>query len=74
MNIGTVGTEHIVEFIGEEISGVSKKYQFSYSVSLAKVLDSELVFSKIILINPRYVLINNIKADILTQIVTFYDK
>lgn len=67
LHVATVGTEDLIEFQGEELDGIRKKYQFSYSVSLAKVLDSELVFSKIVLIVPRYILINNMTEDILVK-------
>lgn len=64
LHVETVGTEDIVEFEGEELDDKRIKYQFAYSVSLANVLENELLFSKIVLIVPRYILINNMLEDI----------
>lgn len=67
MNVAAVGVENFVEFTGEELEGVRKKYQFSYSVSLAKVLDAKLVFGRVVLITPKYVIINKMEEDVLVR-------
>lgn len=59
MHVETVGTEDIVQFEGEELDERKIKYHFAYSVTLAKVVNEELIFSKVVLIVPRFILINN---------------
>ncbi|CAG9311707.1 VPS13_6 [Blepharisma stoltei] len=64
--IATVGAQNIIEFNGEKSrAGIKSKYQFTYEVQLTQVLKEELLFTKTVVISPRFLLINSMEEDLI---------
>lgn len=62
----SVGVKDIIELIGDtNPAGHSYKYQYTLDVQISKVIESEMVFCKIIVISPRFLLVNNSNVDLI---------
>ncbi|OMJ85768.1 hypothetical protein SteCoe_12834 [Stentor coeruleus] len=65
VKIDTVGIQDIIELIGDPTpSGLSAKYQYTLDVQITKVIHNETVFTKIVIISPRYILVNNMQNNL----------
>ena len=64
--IDSVGINDIIELLGDRNpAGHSAKYQYTLDVQVAKILKNEMIFTKIVIIAPRFLIINNSDTDIL---------
>jgi hypothetical protein len=62
----SVGVKDIIELLGDtNPAGHSYKYQYTLDVQMSKVLESEMVFCKVIVISPRFLLVNCSTMDLL---------
>lgn len=66
--IGAVGVKNIIQFLGnEDFEGFCTRYQFLYEILLARVIPGELLFTKVLIISPRYLLINTLQEDLVIK-------
>jgi Vacuolar-sorting-associated 13 protein C-terminal/SHR-binding domain of vacuolar-sorting associated protein 13/Autophagy-related protein C terminal domain len=66
--IGTVGIKNVIQFLGDvDSEGFQTRYQFLYEILLARVINDELLFTKVLIISPRYILINSLEEDLIIQ-------
>ena len=64
--IDSVGISDIIELLGDTTpAGYSAKYQYTLDVQLVKILKKEMMFTKVIVISPRYLVVNNTEAGII---------
>lgn len=47
--------------------GLKTKYQFIYEVQLIQALSNELIFTKVVIISPRFLLVNNMKQNLIIK-------
>lgn len=66
--IGAVGVKNVVQFLGDiDSEGFQVRYQFLYEILLARVIEGELLFTKVLIISPRYLLINSLDEDLVIK-------
>jgi vacuolar protein sorting-associated protein 13A/C len=64
--VETVGSQKVIEIKGDaDREGNYINYQFVYDVQLSSLYPNEYLFTKIITISPRFVLVNNMKEDLI---------
>ena len=66
--IGAVGVKNVIQFLGDvDSEGFQVRYQFLYEILLARVIEGELLFTKVLIISPRYLLINSLEEDLIIK-------
>ena len=66
--IGAVGVKNVIQFLGDtDNQGFQTRYQFLYEILLARVIEGELLFTKVLIISPRYLLINSLEEDLVVK-------
>lgn len=64
--IDSVGVNDIIEINSDPSpSGYRAKYQYTLDVQISKVLKNQMAFTKVIIVCPRYLIVNNTEHDIL---------
>lgn len=64
--LDSVGVQDIIELIGDVTpAGNSAKYQYTLDVQLAKVVKSEMILTRIVVISPRFLIVNRSELEIL---------
>lgn len=62
--IGAVGVKNVIQFLGDINSqGFQMRYQFLYEILLARVITDELLFTKVLIISPRYLIMNTMQDE-----------
>lgn len=61
----SVGIKDIIELIGDtNPAGHSFKYQYTLDIEMSKIIENTMIFCKVIVISPRFLLVNNSNIDI----------
>lgn len=62
----SVGIKDIIDLIADtNPAGHSFKYQYTLDVEMSKILENAMIFCKVIIISPRFLLVNNSNTHIL---------
>ncbi|CAG9335335.1 VPS13_2 [Blepharisma stoltei] len=66
--INTIGAQTMIEIEGEpDEEGLKTKYQFIYEVQLVQSVPNELIFTRMVIVSPRFLLVNNMKQDLIIK-------
>ena len=61
----SVGIQDIIQLLGDPTpAGTSAKYQYTLDVQLARVLQDEMILTKVIVISPRFLVVNHSGFDV----------
>lgn len=64
VKIGAVGVKNVIQFLGDpDKDNFQTRYQFLYEILLARVIEGELLFTKVMIISPRYLILNNMPEE-----------